>query len=214
MPPRRPLGLMIVADVPLPPARPVMSFIAMQSPPPRFDGTPARAGRADPIGKLIATTAVTVRPAALPGVITQGTSDKRAAATTAVLTPGVLAYASELPGATPLQAARPSPAVADGAADIALVPARLDRSNFRTLTGAASTAMTKTHAVLGPAVTGLRQAIHAVGDVFASKPSADYPSRFEARASMPDTTRFSGSAVQKLQTEAVLASSVPQRPAN
>ena len=214
MPPRRPLGLMNVADVPLPPARPVMSFIALQIPPPRLDDTPARPGRPDPIGKLIATTAVTARPAALPGVITQGTSDKRAAATTAVLTPGVLAYASDLPGATPLQAARPSPAVADGAADTALVPARLDRSNFRTLTGAASTAMTKTHAVLGPAVTGLRQAIHAVSDVFASKPSADYPSHFEARASMPDTTRFSGSAVQQLHTEAVLANSVPQRPAN
>ena len=198
LPPRRPVGLLTVADVPLPPARPMTSFLALAAP--RPDEAPPAPVRAKPdaIARLIATTAAPARaaPVALPGVITQGTSERRAAASPPLS--GVLAYAPNLPGATPLQAAMVASGADDtklGAGTDAFVPARLDRSNFRTLTAAASTAMTKTHSVLGPAVTGLRQAIHAVGDVFASTPSTSYVSHFEAIASAPDTSRFSGSAL-------------------
>ncbi len=199
MPPRRPVGLMAGADVPLPPARPLTSFVAMGGP------------RPDAIGKLIAATAAPAKPAALPGVITSGTSERHAAAGVAG-TPAVLAYGPDVTKGSPVPTGSAAGDIGfRSAADAGMVPARLDRSNFRTLTAAASTAMTKTHAVLGPAVTGLRQAIHSVGDAFAAAPVAGYVSRFEARTSAPDASRFSGSATQKLPDDRIVATAAALR---
>ena len=221
MPPHRPLDLIAEADVPLPPIRPV-ALLASLAPVglpkageltgsvPFVTSHPKAGGKPDAIAGLInATTVAPVPHASLPGVITHG-SDRRAAATVPAQ---VLAYAApgQIRGLRSAALGRAANHYARAAASEngAVVPARLDRSNFRSMTASTAAAQTTTQAVLGASVTGLRSAARAVDGTFSNHLSADYVSRFGVAATNLDTSHFAGPAVQPLSsaTGALVASS-------
>jgi hypothetical protein len=77
-----------------------------------------------------------------------------------------------------------------------LVPARLDRSNFRAMTGSQPATRMTTQTVLGPALSAPRSAARAQSGVLINKPEAS-PGRFGAKASELPTTRFSQAARQR-----------------
>jgi hypothetical protein len=198
MPPRRP-GEFTTASIPLPPARPAQVAVVISAPAPRtvaayaadtplFDGSAA-------IRTLIDATQETREPRkpALPSVITEGTSkpDKEQHQALA------LAYApagGATPGLRAVALGRPYLSKeAAGHADF--VAARLDRSNFRALTGSVPVMRMTTQSVLGPAVSAPRAASRAELNVFAETPSAGYVTGFGRIATDLPTGSFAPRAM-------------------
>ena len=202
LPPRRPADLpMLVASLmPLPPVRP--AELAALPPPPKSSGAPAKV---DAIAGLIGSfnPSPAPKPRPLPTVITQGTALQASVAGST----GVLAYAAD-PGPvarsvvmTKSTSIAPSPSTAmqtrsSAAKRVDLVPARLDRSNFRSLTGSGAIARMPSQTVLGSAVAPLRPAARVdAGSLVFSGESGDQ-NRFEPWKPVQLSARFSGSALQ------------------
>lgn len=208
LPPRRPDDLPLISSTvasiaPLPPVRPVE--LAALAPPPR--PVPGRAAppKVDAIAGLIGTFATVPPPRAneLPKVITQGTSLQRPR------TPGVMSYADDtsplarsvvLTKSTTITpvAAKPAakPAVADQGKKTDLVAARLDRSNFRSLTATTEIARVATPTVLGSTVAPLRSAARVDARALVFSTAAELPASFEAKKPQFSSDAFSGSALQ------------------
>ncbi|MEA2842140.1 MAG: hypothetical protein QOF41_3470 [Methylobacteriaceae bacterium] len=199
MPPRRPSEL-ATASIPLPPTRPVQLASVIATPAPRpvaayAAETPLLDGSAA-IRGLIETAQGTREPrkAGLPSVITDGTSKPDKAPSQSM----ALAYApagGATPGLRAVALGRPylSKEAVGRTADF--VPARLDRSNFRALTGSAPAARMTTQSVLGPAVTAPRAAARADFALFAAAPSAGYVTGFGRAATDLPSNAFAARAV-------------------
>ncbi len=204
-PPRRPADLLALADIPLPPTRPD-NQAAMALP----AATPVAAAPAKPdaIGKLLAASPV--KTAELPGLITQGPNDGRATqgmsrSATASQQSGseVLAYApvAQMEGlrsaAHGRTAAEASGHVAEAKRD-AIVPARLDGSNFRSVTAATETAEMESQTIFGPTLTGLRTAARVETAALSDRLESSYLTRFSIAATDLSTDHFSGPSVASI----------------
>jgi uncharacterized protein YcbK (DUF882 family) len=191
MPPHRPVELAaLVGPAPVPPMRsektaagaigpsnPVVAASETNIPP-----------KKDAIGGLIAASAAmtSTRAANLPSLITQG-SNMPSAAPAAVLAyasgsglEGLRTAARKKKGELPAQLAlltQPAPP---------MLPARLDRSNFLTMTGSVEAARSASQTVLGPTVTGLRQVaqnqLRLQAGALSNVAIAAVPSRFAVAA--------------------------------
>ena len=171
-------------EVPLPPRRPVEVAAAGPTGP----VPPARPGDALPSGRSDhAPVPGSVRPnapsalalssrAGLPAAITQGLGQPTP--------PRVLAFAPPAAPAVPLPVARPP-----------LVAARLDRSNFRSLTGTTPADRLPVRIGVGSAVAALRPAAQASAASLAGDNGSGPRRGFGARATDLSTGSFSGSAV-------------------
>ena len=194
MPPLRPVELASDGPrMPLPPGRPA-EFMASNAA--KSDRAPGvNAPKNDAIGALIAAAAPT-RTANLPNAITQGFGAAKPAGP-----PQVLAFAapglSTPPARTyaPLPVARPSQFVA----------ARLDRSNFRSLTGSGLAAHAIIHSGFGSAVTALRPAAQASLGTMVGQTSS-LAKGFGADATDLPSDRFSGSALKSARARRDVAS--------
>jgi uncharacterized protein YcbK (DUF882 family) len=213
LPPRRPTELLAMADIPLPPARPLAAIEARA---PELKAADLVSGKSDmksdAIANLIASTPANtppVRVASLPGVITQGTSagDRKAPEQALAYAPAnVLADArspSSNRGANEEPLYRSVTLNVTPAPKGAVVPARLDRSNFRAVTGASTLAQMTSQSVLGATFGGLRQAALVAESPLSNHPlsngiSVNYVSRFGAIASELDVHHFTGSALRPL----------------
>jgi uncharacterized protein YcbK (DUF882 family) len=191
LPPRRP-GELTTASIPLPPARPVQVAAIISMPAPRSVGayaaeTPLLDGSAA-IHNLIqaAQGAREPRQTALPSA--EGTSKLDKAPDQAL----ALAYApagGAMPGLRAVALGRPYLSKeAAGHADF--VAARLDRSNFRALTGSAPVLRMRTQSVLGPAISAPRAASRAELNILAATPSAGYVTGFGRIATDLPLTAF------------------------
>ncbi len=218
VPPRRPSELMAMAAVPLPPARPtpVASFAAISPADmtatiaPEGTKKPQTAAKPDVLATLISTSepsdphASPLSHAPLPAVITQGPDGSKPAPA------NVLAYAATT--ATPVADATassslvaPMPGLRSAALNKTgapvrnshqIVSARLDGSNFRSLTSDAAAVQTPTQSVLGASLYGLRAAAKVQPGTLSKNLSANYVARFASAATDLDTAHFSGAAVQ------------------
>jgi len=175
LPPRRPVEFASSGPgLPLPPNRPTeMAGNTDHAP-----GAP----RHDAIGAL-AAAAIAGRPG-LPAVITQGFGQGTAAAPA-----HILAYAAPavLPAVVPLPVARPQ-----------LVAARLDRSNFRSLTAATPAERSPGRGGLGSSVSALRPAAQTSLGTLGGEAAASQSQGFRVRATDLSTNRFSGTAARSM----------------
>ncbi|MDX7949963.1 DUF882 domain-containing protein [Lichenihabitans sp. Uapishka_5] len=181
LPPNRPTELADAAfDMPLPPTRPSELTRPIEAPAPTAQQT-ARLNRADGINALLTTRSQ------LPSVITQGTSR----GVRPGVPPAVLAYAG--PAGSPVSGDGPSPVPMPVPRPTDLVSARLDRSNFRSLTSGAKSEKSVPRSAMGSSVVGIRAAARASSSSFAAAQDA---SSFGSKASDLATDRFSGAALK------------------
>ena len=130
----------------------------------------------------------------LPSAITQGAGQ-------AGPVPHVLSYAAPV---------APDPGRRSASAPVArpqLVAARLDRSNFRTLTAATPASRNPSRSGLGSSVSALRPAARTdLGSMSTAGPSGPMSHGFGNRATDLSSDRFSGTAIAPLErvTTAVL----------
>ena len=186
MPPRRPVELASVGPAaPVPPSRPGE---ASQS---RSDHAPVPGARRP----STASAAPPSTRAGLPAALVQGFGRSTAA-------PRVLAFAPtpSADPAIPVPVSRPQ-----------LVAARLDRSNYRSLTGATPADHLAARAGMGSAVAALRPAAQASAASLAGDGGAVPHRGFGARATDLPTGSFSGSAVSP--QERVSTATLHKRPA-
>ncbi len=188
-------------DVPLPPRRPVeVAAVGPSAPVPLARPGDAAAGRNDhapaPPGaaRTVAASASSAR-SGLPAAITQGLGQPAPS-------PHVLAFAPS---------AGPAPAVPLPVARPPLVAARLDRSNYRSLTGAIPADHLPIRAGVGSAVAALRPAAQASAASLAGDSGTGARRGFGARATDLSTSSFSGSAVTS--QERVSTATLHKRPA-
>lgn len=162
--------------MPLPPSRPVELMTHNDRAP-----TPGPAHR----DTIAATTTGDIGRANLPAAITQGLTQP-----SGVPSPHLLSYAASVPlrPSVPLPVARPQ-----------FVAARLDRSNFRSLTAATPASSNTSRSGLGSSVSALRPAARADLGTLTTADSAGSASRFNSRATDLSTDRFSGAAVRPLE---------------
>lgn len=184
LPPQRPVDLMATADVPLPPERPTLQLAAISAPAPV---------KPDP---TIVAEAETGAPD-LPGIITQGPDDgrPRQGLSRAYGVPEqALAYApvAQMEGlrsaAHDRQAAPGEPRTA--AHTVVILPARLDGSNFRSLTGATDIAELASATIFGPTITGLRSAARVETAALIDRMSVGYSTRFSRVATTLPADHF------------------------
>ncbi len=83
-----------------------------------------------------------------------------------------------------------------------IVSARLDGSNFRSLTSDVSETQAPTQSVLGPTPYGLRAAAQVKSGTLSDHPSANYVTHFAATATELETAHFTGRSVASLPTAA------------
>jgi uncharacterized protein YcbK (DUF882 family) len=179
LPPQRPDDLVAAADVPLPPERPTFQLTALLTP----EAAPAAKA---PVVVADAETA----PADLPGIITQGPNDGRPREGLSRMygVPAlVLAYAPVAQMEGLRRAAHHPEAIAPMPAEtVTIAPARLDGSNFGSLTSGTEFAELPSATVFGPTAIGLRSAARVESATLFAKPSADYTERFQrASATLP-----------------------------
>jgi uncharacterized protein YcbK (DUF882 family) len=196
IPPRRP-GELTTASIPLPPTRPVQLATVIATPVPRavaaYAASPSLDGSAAIRGLLEATQGARDPQKSAPSALNEGApkSDKPPAQTFA------LAYApagGATPGLRAVALGRPYLSkTAAGHADF--VAARLDRSNFRALTGSAPVIRMTTQSVLGPAVAAPRAASRAELNLMAATPSAGYVTGFGRIATDLPTDAFAPRAM-------------------
>jgi uncharacterized protein YcbK (DUF882 family) len=200
-PPRRPVDLAVHAAPPLPPARPNLQ-VAMLAPA-ELQSEPASR---DEIGNLIANAAPAAPPA-LPGLITQGPDDGRATQSFTRSGPAsqseALAYApiAQMEGLR--LAAHEEMAPSGGVAEAApgVVPARLDPSDFRSLTESTETAEMESQTIFGPTLAGLRRAARVETVALSGSLEDGYLARFGVEATDLALDHFAGPSVASLDTE-------------
>ena len=177
VPPPRPTELATAGpEMPLPPSRPVGLTVPNDRAP-----TPGAAHH----DVIAALTTGDIGRANLPAAITQGL-----APSSGIASSHLLSYAASLPlrPSVPLPVARPQ-----------FVAARLDRSNFRSLTAATPASRNMSRSGLGSSVSALRPAARADLGTLTAADSAGSASRFTSRATDLSTERFSGTAVRPLE---------------
>ncbi|WP_312030582.1 DUF882 domain-containing protein [Methylosinus sp. H3A] len=203
LPPRRPMFLSLVG-APLPPSRPSelasLASIPAAAPPTAAPSAPARrAGGA--IASLVDLGAASLRggvseeaPRSVPQPVARP-------ATLAVAKPEpLLAYApsaaqslpygaGDLPTASDLRIAPVKPAPA-AKPKVELVPARLDRSNFQTLTTAVSASRLPGGTTLGTTFAAPRSAARADLGLFAPLTASGQAQAFAGQAAILPTDRF------------------------
>jgi uncharacterized protein YcbK (DUF882 family) len=207
LPPLRPQDNSVIArvfvDVPEPPRRPEKSVrVASLGDAPAVSsgvdlGGVAKVRSSNPAVAGSAPAESISRAAILPVVITRGLNDR------ANVPDQVLAYAptprfAELQTETPDELPRAVARKPVPPPQTPTVPGRLDRSNFRSLTGNVATASLVTQSLLGPSVAGLRQAARVTSDILSPIPSIGYVATFGTAASDLDTSNFTGAATKPL----------------
>jgi uncharacterized protein YcbK (DUF882 family) len=190
LPPERPTGLLAAADVPLPPERPALTLAAA---PPASAPAPTRVAEAD------------IAAPALPGLITQGPNDGRPpqdfSRTADNALPQALAYApvAQMEGLRSAVRLARSPTASQrrrtAHAAVTIVPARLDGSNFETLTGGTDVTELASATIFGPTLAGLRSAARVEARALSNRPSTGYLARFEGSATALSAEHFGGPAV-------------------
>ncbi len=192
LPPRRPVELAAAGPgAPLPPSRPT-EFASLTPP----HGPDSRSGKLDIAGRP--PGGPTGRAADLPAVITQGQAIGRPPASPA------LAYSAE--AAVPPPPARPY--VPLPVARPQFVAARLDRSNFRSLTGSTAAVRATARSAIGSSMTALRPAAQSAQSVMIAQSSGGFVQGFGSKATDLSSDRFAGSAVkprERVITSAVAA---------
>jgi len=203
VPPRRPVGLVAISDVSaastLPNTQVAMAVPAspdIVSAPSGYNG----------FGNLVAASPM--RAADLPGIITQGPNDGRrkqgVMRASLESQSHLLAYApiAQMEGlrsaARDLQSPEATGSMLPSNSDAALVPARLDGTNFRSLIGATETAEIESQTIFGPTLTGLRRAARVETAALSSKLESDYLERFGVAATDLPVDHFSGPSVAGL----------------
>ncbi len=198
LPPERPTGLMAVADVPLPPERPVLTLAAL----------PPQAGEAAKPAPMVVAEAETAPE--LPGIITQGPNDGRPtqgfSRDAYGALPQALAYAPVAQMEGLRSAVRGAQAAAlvpkrTARAAVTIVPARLDGSNFGTLTGSTDVAELASATIFGPTLTGLRSAARVENSALSGRPAAGYLARFDSSATALSADHFGGPSVAALSQD-------------
>ena len=196
MPPRRPTELASDGPAaPLPPGRPTEFAGLAPTNSDRAPGVTAPARR-DSIGALIAG-APPSRVAGLPAAITAGARPEAL--------PQVLAYAAPIQTAAAVPP--PRPLVPMPVARPSFVAARLDRSNFRTLTGSSAAMRAQGRSGLGSAVAALRPAQSTLG-VETAPVLAGTGQGFKTRATDLSSDHFAGQAVKPREHIVTAASAV------
>jgi uncharacterized protein YcbK (DUF882 family) len=200
LPPPRPTNLVASANVPLPPQRPTMELASIASP----SAPPLGPGASDPIktGSIVGAVS-DLASTDLPGIITQGPNDgrpRRGFARGYGLTSQALAYApvaqmEGLRSAAHDETAAAAPHLVARANSVTIVPARLDGSNFRSLTGSTDVAELASATIFGPTLTGLRSAARVEASALLDHPSAGYLSHFDSAVGSLETDRFSDAPV-------------------
>jgi uncharacterized protein YcbK (DUF882 family) len=175
LPPRRPVEFAASGpgQLPLPPNRPTETAAHTDHAP----GAPH-----DAIA-MLAAAAVAGRPA-LPAVITQGFGQGTGSAPAHILS---YAAPSTRPAVVPLPVARPQ-----------LVAARLDRSNFRSLTAATPAERSPGHGGLGSSMSALRPAVQTSLGTLGGAAASSQSQGFHVRATDLSTDRFSGTAARPM----------------
>jgi uncharacterized protein YcbK (DUF882 family) len=175
IPPRRP-----GASIPLPPTRPVQLATVIARPVPRavpaYAASPSLDGSAAIRGLLEATQGAGDPHKAAPSAV----HERAAKSDTPPAQALALAYApagGATPGLRAVALGRPYLSTA-AIGHAAFVAARLDRSNFRALTGSRSVSRMTTQSVLGPAVAAPRAAARAEVNLLAGAPAAGYVTGF------------------------------------
>jgi uncharacterized protein YcbK (DUF882 family) len=202
LPPRRPshLGL---ADAPLPPTRP-FGLVALSD----TLNVPLRPGAGAAIANLIdstvpapAPTPPEPRPAKPEPLLAYApTPTLSAASPEPAPAPREIAAASHETVVEPstglrLSALAPNPVDAERVAvappqPVALVPARLDRSNFQALTSARSATLISAGSTLGSMIGAPRSAARAETSLFAASTSGGQPTVFAAKADLLPCDHF------------------------
>jgi uncharacterized protein YcbK (DUF882 family) len=201
VPPLRPVDLAALSETPLPPVRPNQQ-VAMLTPSELRSRPPGQ----DEIGNLIANAAPAAPPA-LPGLITQGPDDGRATQSFTRSGPAsqseALAYApiAQMEGLR--LAAHEEMAPSGGVAEAApgVVPARLDPSDFRSLTESTETAEMESQTIFGPTLAGLRRAARVETVALSGSLEDGYLARFGTEATDLASDHFAGPSVASLDTE-------------
>ncbi len=205
VPPRRPTDLASLTDVPAPVhPNPQMAMAVTATP---------ETSQQDAFGNLIAPPATPTPD--LPGIITQGPNDGR---TTQSFTRSgspsqgqVLAYApmAQMEGLrSAAHGQRPDEPSRLADASSAVVPARLDRSNFRSLTEATETAEMESQTIFGPTLSGLRRAARIETAALSNTLESGYLARFGVDATDLAADHFSGPSVASLDADKTLMAAV------
>jgi uncharacterized protein YcbK (DUF882 family) len=197
LPPQRPDDLVVAANVPLPPERPAFQLTALLSP--ETPQVPAVA-KSEPVVADAETSAPD-----LPGIITQGPNDGRPRQGLSRMygVPAlVLAYAPVAQMEGLRRAAHHPDAIAPIPANtVSIVPARLDGSNFGSLTSATKVAERASATVFGPTAIGLRSAARVESAALFAQPSADYLERFRRAPATLPVNRFAMVSAPALSQE-------------
>jgi uncharacterized protein YcbK (DUF882 family) len=192
VPPRRPIDLASLNDVPLPQLR-TDTQPAMEAPEAPQAETPAPAASAPD----------------LPGIITQGPSDGGSAQNFTRSGPQspsqVLAYApmAQMEGLRSA-AHEKAPDARRADAGPGFVPARLDRSNFRSLTEGTETAEMESQTIFGPTLAGLRRAARVETAALSNSLESGYLARFGTDATELAADHFAGPSVASLDSDKTL----------
>lgn len=141
----------------------------------------------------------------LPGIITQGPKDGRT--TQSMARSGGPAQSAALAYAPMAQIKGGRDEKKMGWSG-AILPARLDRSDFRALTQATETAEMESQTIFGPTFTGLRQAARIETAELSSALESGYLSRFGIEATDLAADRFSGPSVASLDSDKTLTAFV------
>ncbi len=194
LPPQRPDDLVAAADVPLPPARPTFQLTALLTP----EAPPAAK---EPVVVADAETA----PSDLPGIITQGPNDGRPREGLSRMygVPAlVLAYAPVAQMEGLRRAAQHPEAVAPmPASTVTIVPARLDGSNFGSLTSGTEVAELASATVFGPTAIGLRSAARVESATLFAQPPADHLEHFQPASATLPAHRFAMASAPALRQD-------------
>jgi uncharacterized protein YcbK (DUF882 family) len=200
VPPRRPTDLASLNDVPASPVHPNQQM-AMAVP-----ATP-ETQQQDAFGNLNAAPAAPTPD--LPGIITQGPNDGRT--TQSFTRSGAPAQAQALAYApiAQMEGLRSAAHEAQGSnataeATPGMVPARLDQSNFRSLTGATETAEMQSQTIFGPTLAGLRRAARVETAALSNRLESGYLARFGADATELAADHFAGPSVASLDSDKTL----------
>ncbi|HLH10983.1 MAG TPA: DUF882 domain-containing protein [Methylovirgula sp.] len=184
VPPRRPTDLASL-DVPMPPVRPVMQLAAAE---PQQAETSRPQDLRAPISDL-------------PGIITQGPNDER---TTQSLMRSPEPSQSEALAYAPLgqmEGLRSAAHSKHRAQSNPVVPARLDRSDFLSLTRTTETAEMESQTIFGPTLAGIRRAARVETAALSNKLESDYVARFGDAATDLAADHFEGPSVASLDTD-------------
>ncbi len=198
-PPRRPVDLASLSKPAVPMADSKRQVAMLTS-------ADLRSENQDLIGNFL-SGAAPAAPPALPGIITRGPNDGRTAQSFSRSGPPsqgeALAYAPMAQMEALRSAAHERMAAAPrhfAGAVAGLVPARVDRSDFRSLTAPTETAELQSQTIFGPTLTGLRRAARLETAALSGSLEDGYLSRFGDGATDLTFDRFSGPAVASLDT--------------